>query len=72
MDAFEQWAKDQQSVLVSLATRGATAFDEHRGYTSKAGYYKKYFATGSPRTDASVHIGGSSSAINEVKRVDNV
>jgi len=47
MDAFEQWAKDQQSVLVSLATRGAAAFYEHRGYTSKAGYYKKYFATGS-------------------------
>ena len=45
MDAFEQWAKDQQSVLVSLATRGATAFYEHRGYTSKAGYYKKYVMT---------------------------
>jgi hypothetical protein len=26
-----------------LATRGATAFDGHRGCTSKAGYYKKYF-----------------------------
>ncbi len=49
MDAFEQWAKDQQNVLVSLATRGAAAFYEHRGYTSKAGYYKKYFATGSPQ-----------------------
>ena len=47
MDAFEQWAQDQQSVLVSLATRGATAFYEQRGYTLKAGYYKKYFATGS-------------------------
>jgi GNAT superfamily N-acetyltransferase len=35
VDAFEQWAKDRQSVLVSLATRGAAAFDEHRGYTSK-------------------------------------
>jgi GNAT superfamily N-acetyltransferase len=48
MDAFEQWAKDRESVLVSLATRGAAAFYEHRGYTSKAGYYKKYLATGSP------------------------
>ncbi len=46
MDAFERWAKDRQSVLVSLATRGAAAFYEHRGYTSKAAYYKKYFATG--------------------------
>jgi GNAT superfamily N-acetyltransferase len=45
MDAFEQWANDRQSVLVSLATRGAAAFYEHRGYTSKAGYYKKCFAT---------------------------
>jgi GNAT superfamily N-acetyltransferase len=41
MDAFEQWAKDRESVLVSLATRGAAAFHEHRGYTSKAGYYKE-------------------------------
>jgi GNAT superfamily N-acetyltransferase len=49
MDAFEHWANDRKSVLVSLATRGAAAFYEHRGYTSKAGYYKKYFAPGSPR-----------------------
>jgi len=49
MDAFEQWAKDRQSVLVSLATRGAAAFYEHRGYTSRAGYYKKYFAIDSPQ-----------------------
>jgi len=49
MNAFEQWAKDRQCVLVSLATRGATAFYEHRGYTSKAGYYKKYLAIGSPQ-----------------------
>jgi hypothetical protein len=46
MDALEQWAKDRQSVLVSLATRGAAALYEHRGYTSTAGYYKKYCATG--------------------------
>ncbi|MDO8631754.1 MAG: GNAT family N-acetyltransferase [Phycisphaerales bacterium] len=49
MDAFEQWAKDRHSVLVSLATRGAAAFYEHRGYTSKAGYYKKYLTTVSPQ-----------------------
>ncbi len=49
MDAFEQWAKDRRSVLVSLATRGAAAFYEHRGYTSKAGYYKKYVGTDSPQ-----------------------
>ena len=48
MDSFEQWARDRQSVLVSLATRGAATFYEHRGYTSKAGYYKKYLATVSP------------------------
>jgi GNAT superfamily N-acetyltransferase len=46
MDACEEWANERKSVLVSLATRGAAAFYEHRGYTSKAGYYKKYFATG--------------------------
>ena len=47
MDGFEQWARDRQNVQVSLATRGAAAFYEHRGYASTAGYYKKYFATGS-------------------------
>jgi hypothetical protein len=48
MNFLEEWANDRMSVLVSLATRGAAAFYEHRGYTSKAGYYKKYFAAGSP------------------------
>lgn len=48
MDAFERWAQHRQCVLVSLATRGAAAFYEHRGYTSNAGYYKKSFRTGSP------------------------
>ena len=47
MDAFEQWAKDRQCVLVSLATRGAAAFYEDRGYASAARYYKKYLATAS-------------------------
>ena len=42
MDAFEEWAKVRGSVLVSLATRGAASFYEHRGYASGAGYYKKY------------------------------
>jgi GNAT superfamily N-acetyltransferase len=44
MDSFEQWARDRRCVLVSLATRGAAAFYEHRGYASTAGYYKKYLA----------------------------
>ena len=35
---FEHWSNDWKSVLVSLATRGAAAFYEHRGYTAKAGY----------------------------------
>ncbi len=48
MDSFEQWATDRQSVLVSLATRGAATFYEHRGYTSKAGYYKKYLPDENP------------------------
>lgn len=42
MDAFENWARSRDSVLVSLATRGAAAFYEHLGYSSKAAYYKKY------------------------------
>ena len=45
MDAFERWAQDRRCVMVSLATRGAAAFYEHRGYSSKAGYYKRYFRT---------------------------
>jgi GNAT superfamily N-acetyltransferase len=48
MDAFERWAQDRHCVLVSLATRGAAAFYEHLGYTSNAGYYKKYFSPGTP------------------------
>jgi len=44
MDAFEAWAKARGSVLISLATRGAATFYEHRGYASKAAYYKKYLA----------------------------
>lgn len=49
MDAFEQWAQDRRCVLVSLATRGAAGFYERRGYSSKAGYYKRYFASACPQ-----------------------
>jgi GNAT superfamily N-acetyltransferase len=42
LEAFEQWAQQQDCALVSLATAGARTFYEHLGYTSKAGYYKKY------------------------------
>ena len=35
MDAFEQWAQDRRCVLVSLATRGAVAFYERRGYSRR-------------------------------------
>ena len=45
MDAFELWAQARRCVMVSLATRSAAAFYEHRGYRSKAGYYKRYFGT---------------------------
>ena len=45
MDAFELWAQARRCVMVSLATRSAAAFYEHRGYSSKAGYYKRYFGT---------------------------
>jgi hypothetical protein len=41
---FQQPARDQNSVLVSLATLGAAAFHEQRRFTSKAGYYKKYLS----------------------------
>lgn len=44
MEGFEKWAALQSCVLVSLATAGAGGFYEAIGYTSKAGYYKKYLA----------------------------
>lgn len=46
MAAFEEWARADGCVLVSLATRGAACFYEHLGYASSAGYFKKYLATG--------------------------
>jgi GNAT superfamily N-acetyltransferase len=42
MQAFEEWSKNAGCVLVSLATRGASAFYERIGYESKALYFKKY------------------------------
>jgi GNAT superfamily N-acetyltransferase len=39
---FETWSTRQQCVLVALATRGAAGFYERLGYTSTAGYFKKY------------------------------
>ena len=42
MNAFEIWATQRSCKLVSLATAGAGAFYERLGYTTKAGYYKKY------------------------------
>jgi GNAT superfamily N-acetyltransferase len=44
LEAFEGWAQQQNCMLVSLATAGARPFYERLGYTSKAGYYKKYMA----------------------------
>ena len=44
MEAFEEWARGHDCVLVSLATRGTTGFYEHLGYSSRASYYKKYLA----------------------------
>lgn len=46
MQAFELWALDQGCGLVGLATAGARGFYERLGYTSKAGYYKKYLSDG--------------------------
>ena len=39
---FEEIAKKRRCILVSLATFGAKAFYEKLGYSSKAGYFKKY------------------------------
>lgn len=42
MKAFEAWAKDSGCKLTSLATAGAADFYGKLGYTTKAGYFKKY------------------------------
>ncbi len=51
IEAFEQWANVHRCVLVSLATAGSAGFYERLGYATKAGYFKKYFASGRPRSD---------------------
>jgi hypothetical protein len=42
MVAFEAWAARQRCRSVALATRGAAEFYERQGYTTTAGYFKKY------------------------------
>lgn len=42
LKAFEQMAKRQKCILVSLASGGAKEFYEKAGYASKASYFKKY------------------------------
>ena len=42
MTAFEAWANLQRCRSVALATRGAATFYERLGYTTTAGYFKKY------------------------------
>jgi GNAT superfamily N-acetyltransferase len=45
MESFEAWANQRDCLLVGLATSHASAFYERIGYTSKAGYFKKYLRT---------------------------
>ena len=42
MDQFEMWADQRGCLFVGLATSHASDFYERLGFTSKAGYYKKY------------------------------
>jgi ribosomal protein S18 acetylase RimI-like enzyme len=42
MAHFEQASKENNCIIVSLATFGAKGFYERLGYQSKAGYFKKY------------------------------
>lgn len=42
MAAFESWATNSGCRLVSLATAGAADFYLVLGYSTKAGYFKKY------------------------------
>jgi GNAT superfamily N-acetyltransferase len=42
MDAFEAWARRRACKSVALATRGAAPFYERLGYSTTAGYFKKY------------------------------
>jgi ribosomal protein S18 acetylase RimI-like enzyme len=42
MNELEIISKNKNCILISLATAGAKGFYEKIGYSSKAGYYKKY------------------------------
>lgn len=42
MSEFELICKNKNCILISLATAGAKGFYEKIGYSTKAGYYKKY------------------------------
>lgn len=42
MGAFETWATEAGCKLTSLATAGAADFYRSLGYSTKAGYFKKY------------------------------
>lgn len=42
MAELEKIARNKKCILISLATAGARGFYEKLGYTSKAGYFKKY------------------------------
>jgi GNAT superfamily N-acetyltransferase len=44
MDVVETWAARTGCELVSLATAGAADFYSNLGYTTKAGYFKKYLS----------------------------
>lgn len=47
MGAFETWATDAGCKLTALATAGAADFYRALGYSTKAGYFKKYLALAS-------------------------
>lgn len=46
MVEFEQWASEADCRLTALATAGATDFYRAIGYSTKAGYFKKYLGNG--------------------------
>lgn len=49
MDAFEAWAAEAGCTLTSLATAGAADFYRALGYSTRAGYFKKYLHHGEAR-----------------------
>ena len=48
MTAFEVWAARHHCRSVALATRGAAKFYEQLGYTTTAGYFKRYLDAPKP------------------------